>query len=136
MTRGNVLAPTGPEQDDRSIAEAPRHGRHRQRGSAGFAAERRWLRSWANRPSCAASARIQIPITCSSAGSRSNGRSRACRARGVTEDPAFADLLVNRRSFDVAFRPGERLREDLDALDRLWGPRLEQIAIGRHRPEA
>jgi hypothetical protein len=58
------------------------------------------------------------------------GAAGACGAaakpaiRTATEDPPFADLLVNPFSFDVAFRPGRLLRVDRDAVDAVWGPRL------------
>jgi tripartite-type tricarboxylate transporter receptor subunit TctC len=49
----------------------------------------------------------------------------AAALRQAILDPAFVDLMVNRMAFDLAFRAGDHLRADLDAIDTLWGPRLQ-----------
>ncbi|WP_431285629.1 tripartite tricarboxylate transporter substrate binding protein [Humitalea sp. 24SJ18S-53] len=49
----------------------------------------------------------------------------AAAVRQAMQDPPFVDLMVNRMAFDLEFRSGEVLQADLDALDTLWGPRLQ-----------
>jgi tripartite-type tricarboxylate transporter receptor subunit TctC len=45
--------------------------------------------------------------------------------RQAVQDPALVDLLSKQMGYTVDYRAGDHLQPDLDAIDALWGPRLE-----------
>jgi hypothetical protein len=46
-------------------------------------------------------------------------------------EPAFVDFAANRMAYTLAFRPGEALRPELDALDAEWAPRFAAAGPAR-----
>lgn len=51
--------------------------------------------------------------------------------RVAMADPAFVELAANRMAYTLAFRPGNGLPAELDALDAEWAPRFAAGAAPR-----